>query len=77
MGLIETINSDAKYALIHAQNDGSCLGPVETCYSALEVAVLHAKTTCGFLDLQKLVFLVLKSLFCMQKPHVKVGTNRD
>ena len=42
---METSNSDAKYAVLHAQNDRLCLGPIETCYSAPKVAVLHAKTT--------------------------------
>ena len=28
---IETSNSDAKHAVVHAQNDRSCLGPIETC----------------------------------------------
>ena len=64
---IETSNTDAKHALVHAQNDRSYLGLIETCYSGPEVAVLHAKTTCGALDPQKLVILVLKSLFCMYK----------
>ena len=50
---------------MHAQSDRSCLGPIETCPSSPEVAVLHAKTACGVLDPQRLVILVLKSLFCM------------
>ena len=52
---------------MHAQNDRSCLGPIETCYSSPEVAVLNAKTTGGVLDTQELVILVLKALFCMHK----------
>ena len=67
LGPIETSNSDAKHALVHAQNDRSCLGPIETCYSAPEVAVLLSKTTCGVLVPQKLVILALKSPFCMHK----------
>ena len=39
----------------------------ETCYSGPEVAVLHAKSTGGVLDLQKFVILVLKPLFCLHK----------
>ena len=35
--------------------------------SGPEFAVLHAKTTGWVLDLQRLVILVLKSLFCMHK----------
>ena len=46
-GPIETGNSDAKHAVVHAQNDRSCLVPIETCLSGPKVAVLHAKTTGG------------------------------
>ena len=45
MGLIETSISDAKQAVLYAQNDRSCLGPIKTCNSAPKVAVLHAKIT--------------------------------
>ena len=69
--------SGANHAVVHAQNDRSCLGPVETCYSGSEVAVLHEKATGGVLDPQRLVILVLKSLFCIQKPHMRAGTHRD
>ena len=64
---METSNSYAKYAVAHTQNDRSCLGPIETCYSGPEVAVLHGKSTGGVLDPQRLVILVLKSLYCMNK----------
>ena len=67
LGPIETSDSDAKHAVVRTQNDRSCLEPIETYYSGPEVAVLHAKTTCGVLDPQKLVILVIKSLFCMHK----------
>ena len=43
------------------------MGNIETCYSGPGVAVLHEKSTGGVLDPQKLVILVLKSLFCMHK----------
>ena len=66
-GPIETSISDAKHADVHAQGDRSYLGPRETCYCAPEGAVLHAKTTGGVLCPQRLVILVLKSLFCMHK----------
>ena len=77
LGPIETSNSDVKHAVVHAQNDRSCLGPIETCYSGPEVEVLHTKTTGVVYDPQSLVIPVQKSLFCIQKPHMKVGTNRD
>ena len=38
---METSISDAKYAVVHAQNDRSCLGPIETCCSGPKVAVLQ------------------------------------
>ena len=43
------------------------MGNIETCYSGPEVPVLHAKSTGGFLDPQKLVIHELKSLICMYK----------
>ena len=67
LGPIEISISDAKHALVHAQNDRSCLGNIETCYSGPEVAVLHAKATGGVLDPQKPQILVLKSLFFIHK----------
>ena len=45
MGLIETSISDANHAVLYAQNDRSCLGPIEICYSIPKVAVLNAKPT--------------------------------
>ena len=45
LGPIETSNSDVKPAVVHAQNDSTYMGPIETCYSGPEVTVLPAKTT--------------------------------
>ena len=67
MGPIETSDSDAKHALAHAQNDWSCLGHIETCYSGPEVAVLYAKTSDEVWDPYRLVSLVLNTLICMHK----------
>ena len=64
---LEPIEPSANHAVVHAQNERSCLGPLETCYSGPEFAVLHAKTTGGVLDPQALVILMLGTLFCMQK----------
>ena len=64
---METSNSVVKPTVVHAQNDRSCLGPIETCYFGPEGAVLHEKTTGDVFDPQRLVILVLKSLFCMHK----------
>ena len=64
---IETCNTDAEHAVVYAQNDRSCPGPIETYHSCPEVAILHAKSTGGVLDQQRLVILVKKTLFCMHK----------
>ena len=42
---METSNARAKHAVVNAQNNRLSLGPLETCYSGLKVAVLHPKTT--------------------------------
>ena len=67
MGPIETCNSDAKHAVVHAQNDWSYLVPIKTCYSVPDDTVLYGKTTGGVWHPQRLVILVLKSPFCMHK----------
>ena len=64
---METSNSDAKHAVVHAQNDRSCLGPIETCYSGPECAVLHGKTTGGVWNPYGLDTLVLSTLLCVLK----------
>ena len=43
LGPIGTSISDVNPAVVHAQNDRSCLGPIETCYSGPEGAVLLEK----------------------------------
>ena len=40
---METSNSDAKHAVLHAQNDRLCLGPIETCNSDANHTVFHAQ----------------------------------
>ena len=42
---METSISDANNAVLHAQNDRLCLGPIESCYSGPKVAVFFPKTT--------------------------------
>ena len=42
---METSNSRANHAVLHAQINRRRLGPIETCNSDPKVAVLHAKTT--------------------------------
>ena len=43
------------------------LGHIQTCRSGPKVAVFHAKTSSEACDPQRLVILVLKSLFCIHK----------
>ena len=64
---METSNSDAKHAVLPAQNDSWCLGPLEICYSCPKVAVLNAKTTDKGWDPWRQVILVLITLYCMHK----------
>ena len=42
---METSNSGANHAVLHAQNDRWGLEPIETINSCHKGAVLHAKTT--------------------------------
>ena len=67
LGPIETSKSDVNHAVFHTQNDRSCLGPIETDYFGPEGAPLNPNTTGEVWDPQRLVILVLKSLFCMHK----------
>ena len=64
---METCNSGAKLAVLHAQNNRLFLGHIETCYSGPKVAVLHPKTTDECWDPYRKVILELITLFCMQK----------
>ena len=61
---METSISGANPAVLHAQNDRLCLGPIETCYSGPKVAVLLPKTTDEGRDPSRLVIL---TLFCIHK----------
>ena len=42
---METSNSGANHAVLHARNGRLGLGPIETCNSVPKVAALHSKTT--------------------------------
>ena len=74
---IETINSGANHAVLHAQNDRCDLGPIETCNSDPKVTVLPGKTSDEGWEPLRLAILVLKALFCMQKPQMRAGNNGD
>ena len=68
LGSIECSVPDDRHAVLHAQNDRWCLGAIETCYSGPEVAVLHEeKNTDEGCNPERLVILVIITLFCMHK----------
>ena len=77
LGLIETTNSGHNGDVVSVQNHRGGLGLIETYNSGAKGAVLNAKTIGEVWDLYRLVILVLKSLFCMQKPQMRAGTYRD
>ena len=66
-GSIETSNSEARHNVLHAENHGWVLGPIETCNFGPIAAGFHAKTTDEGWDQWRLVFLMLGTLFSMQK----------
>ena len=74
---IETSNSGANQAVLHAQKDISCLGPIETCFSVPKVAVVHPKTTDEGEDPWRLVFQFQTTLFSCTKRQAMSGTHRD
>ena len=64
---METSISDARHAVLHAENHRLGRRPTETCYSGPEVAGLHAKTTDEGWDPYRLVILMLGTLFSIHK----------
>ena len=64
---MESIISGANQAVLHAQNDRLCLGPIDTCYSGAKVALLLPITTDEGWDQSKLVILRIITLFCIHK----------
>ena len=60
-------HSGSKHAVLHSQINRQSLGPIETCNSDPKDAVLHAKTTDEGWDPQRLVILMLITLFGMRK----------
>ena len=72
---METSNSGSKRAVLHAQINRLCVGPIETCYSGPKVAVLHPKTTDECWHPYRKVILELITLFFMQKRQVRSGTH--
>ena len=64
---MKTSISDARHAVLHAENHRGGRGPTETCYSGPEVTVLHLKTTHECWDPYRLVILMLSTLFSIHK----------
>ena len=74
---IEACNFGPKVAVLNAQNHRWGLEPIETSYSGANHAVLYAQNDMWGLVPIETCMLVQKSLFSMQKPQKKAGTNRD
>ena len=64
---IDTGNSSANDAVFHTQNERWGLVSLETCKSGPKVAVFQAKTADEGWNQERLVILMLGTLFCMQK----------
>ena len=64
---METSNSDANHAVLHAQNDRWGLGPKDIRYSGPKLDGLLAKTTDEGWNPERLVFLMLITLFCVHQ----------
>ena len=64
---MDTSNSDANHDILHAQNDKWGLGPIDIRYSGPKLDGLLARTTDEGWNPERLVILMLGTLFCMQK----------
>ena len=64
---MEISDSGAICAVSHAQINGRCLGHIEPCNSDPKVAVLLEKPADESRDPERLVFLMLITLFCLHK----------
>ena len=77
LGPIQTCNSGPKDDVLHEQNHRWGLGPIETSKSGPKAAVLHAKDTDEAWDQYRLVIVLLRTLFCLQKVQMRAGTHID
>ena len=69
---MEICNPSANRTVSHAQITRRSLGPIETCNSDQKDAVFNAKTPDEGWDPQRLVILMLISLFYIHKTTAKV-----
>ena len=81
LGPMETSISDAKVAVLHAQNDWWCLGPIETSDSAgpkSRMFCMHKTDRWWSVTHRDYAILVLNfAVVNVLKPLVRSGTNRD
>ena len=77
LGPMETSDSGANHDVLHAQNHKWGLGPTETSNSDAEALFWMQKSIGEVWDPWRLVILVLKALFFIQKPQMRAGTNGD
>ena len=64
---METCNSASNHAVLHSQINRRSMEPIETCNSDPKDAVFNAKTTDEGWEPQRLVILMLITLFGMRK----------
>ena len=53
------------------------MGPLETSNSGANHAVLQAQTTGEVWDQYRIVILIHKALFCMEKTQMRAGNHRE
>ena len=74
---METSNSDAKVAVLNAQNHRRRLGPIDKGLSGSNHAVLYSKINRRSLGPIETCNSGQKVTFCMQKSQMRAGTHRD
>ena len=67
LGPLETSDSVTNHTVLHAQKDRWYLGPIEICCSGPKGPVLQSKTTDEGWNPDRLVIMMLGTLFCMHK----------
>ena len=77
LGHIETCHSGPEVAVLHAKPTGEGWNQYSLFILVLSTLLCVLKTTDEVWELYRHVCLVLKSLFWLQKPQMRSGTNRD
>ena len=77
LGHIETCYSGPEVAVLHAKPTGEGWNQYSLFILVLNTLFCVLKTTDKVCDPYRLVCLVIKSLFWLQKPQMRAGTHRD